>query len=65
LPILREVEQLLTFAQSNLANKNMAEIPKELFSKLEQTYALLAFDEPENSPFGYLLVGRWLEYFSL
>lgn len=51
----KEVEQLLTFAQSNLANKNMAEIPKELFSKLEQTYALLAFDEPENSPFGYLL----------
>jgi hypothetical protein len=30
--------------------------PPELFSKLEQTYALLAFDQPETSPFGYLLL---------
>ena len=31
------------------------EQPPPLFTKLEQTYALLAFDNPENSPFGYLM----------
>ncbi|KAL7073354.1 hypothetical protein ACQ4LE_006946 [Meloidogyne hapla] len=50
----KEVDKVLTFAQSNLADK-CSEIPQDLFAKLEQTYALLAFDNPETSPFGYLM----------
>lgn len=50
----KEVEKVLSFAQTNLADK-CANIPPELFTKLEQTYALLAFDNPENSPFGNLM----------
>jgi len=53
--IFREVEQVLNFAQSNLTEK-CADISPDLFNKLEQTYALLAFDNPESSPFGYLMV---------
>nr|CAD2147948.1 unnamed protein product [Meloidogyne enterolobii] len=50
----KEVDKVLSFAQSNLADK-CSDIPQELFAKLEQTYALLAFDNPETSPFGYLM----------
>ncbi|KAI3422076.1 Glucose-induced degradation complex subunit [Globodera pallida] len=50
----KNVDQVLNFSQQNLVDK-CKEIPAELFAKLEQTYALLAFDSPENSPFGYLM----------
>jgi len=49
----KDIEKVLIFAQENLMDKY--DQPPDLFAKLEQTYALLAFDNPENSPFGYLL----------
>jgi hypothetical protein len=62
--IFREVEQVLNFAQSNLTDI-CGQIPSELFTKLEQTYALLAFDNPENSPFGYLMVSLVLDIINI
>jgi|EndMetStandDraft_8_1072994.scaffolds.fasta_scaffold787228_1 hypothetical protein len=49
----RDVVQALQFAQDNLVDK--CEQNKEELEKLEQTYALLAFDRPEDSPFGKLM----------
>ncbi|KAI1719575.1 glucose-induced degradation protein 8 like protein [Ditylenchus destructor] len=49
----KDIDKVLSFAQDHLVDK--CEQPPELFTKLEQTYALLAFDNPENSPFGYLM----------
>lgn len=51
--IFRDVVQALQFAQNNLVEK--CENNKEELDKLEQTYALLAFDKPEDSPFGKLM----------
>lgn len=47
------MDKVLSFAQQYLSDK--CEQPPELFEKLEQTYALLAFENPEISPFGYLM----------
>uniref|UniRef100_A0A915DGZ7 CTLH domain-containing protein n=1 Tax=Ditylenchus dipsaci TaxID=166011 RepID=A0A915DGZ7_9BILA len=49
----KDIDKVLSFAQDYLLDK--CEQPPELFTKLEQTYALLAFDNPESSPFGYLM----------
>jgi len=49
----KKIERALNFAQENLMDKY--EQPPDLFVKLEQTYALLAFDRPECSPFSYLM----------
>lgn len=43
----------MSFAQDCLIDK--CDQPPDLFTKLEQTYALLAFDNPEQSPFGKLM----------
>lgn len=49
----RDIDKVLTFAEDCLKDK--CDQPPELFAKLEQTYALLAFDNPEQSPFGKLM----------
>lgn len=51
--MFRQVDQALQFAQTHLVDK--CEQNKEELDKLEQTYALLAFDKPEDSPFGKLM----------
>ncbi|XP_035210404.1 glucose-induced degradation protein 8 homolog isoform X2 [Stegodyphus dumicola] len=49
----RNIEEALKYAQEQLAERG--EENKEVLSELERTLALLAFDEPERSPFGDLL----------
>ncbi|KAK2154867.1 hypothetical protein LSH36_255g02024 [Paralvinella palmiformis] len=49
----RNVEGALDFARTHLAEKG--EESQEILSELERTLALLAFEEPEKSPFGELL----------
>jgi len=53
--LIREhnVEEALEFAQTHLAERG--EENAEILSELERTLALLAFEDPENSPFGELL----------
>uniref|UniRef100_A0A915IF42 CTLH domain-containing protein n=1 Tax=Romanomermis culicivorax TaxID=13658 RepID=A0A915IF42_ROMCU len=53
--LIREgkIEQALIFAQENLAEKG--EQNQNLLNELEQTMALLAFEQPEKSPFGQLM----------
>lgn len=49
----RNIEEALKYAQEQLAERG--EENKEVLAELERTLALLAFDEPERSPFGDLL----------
>ncbi|CAH1786029.1 unnamed protein product [Owenia fusiformis] len=49
----RNIEAALDFAQTHLAERG--EENPEILSELERTLALLAFEEPEASPFGELL----------
>ncbi|PRD26998.1 UNVERIFIED_CONTAM: Glucose-induced degradation protein 8-like protein [Trichonephila clavipes] len=49
----RNIEEALKYAQEQLAERG--EENREVLSELERTLALLAFDEPERSPFGDLL----------
>uniref|UniRef100_T1J9E3 CTLH domain-containing protein n=1 Tax=Strigamia maritima TaxID=126957 RepID=T1J9E3_STRMM len=49
----RNTEEALKFAQEQLAERG--EENQEVLSELERTLALLAFEEPERSPFGDLL----------
>ena len=49
----KNIESALDFAQTHLAERG--EENPEILAELERTLALLAFDEPENSPFGDLL----------
>lgn len=49
----RKIEEALKYAQEQLAERG--EENKEVLSELERTLALLAFDKPEQSPFGDLL----------
>lgn len=53
--LIREgnVEGALEYAQTHLAERG--EENPEILSELERTLALLAFEEPEKSPFGDLL----------
>lgn len=51
--MFRQLDEALEFAQKHLADK--CDQSAEQMQKLEQTYALLAFDAPENSPFGHLM----------
>ncbi|XP_023234918.1 glucose-induced degradation protein 8 homolog [Centruroides vittatus] len=53
--LIREqnIEEALKYAQDQLAERG--EENREILSELERTLALLAFDEPEKSPFGELL----------
>ena len=50
---LRETEAALEFAQAQLAEQG--EESRECLTEMERTLALLAFDNPEESPFGDLL----------
>ena len=50
---LRETESALEFAQTQLAEQG--EESRECLTEMERTLALLAFDNPEDSPFGDLL----------
>ena len=47
------VEGALDYAQTHLAERG--EENPEILSELERTLALLAFEDPEKSPFGDLL----------
>ena len=49
----RKVEAALTFAQTHLAERG--EENETMLGELEKSLALLAFDNPEASPFGELL----------
>lgn len=49
----RETELALEFAQTQLAEQG--EESRECLTEMERTLALLAFDNPEDSPFGDLL----------
>ena len=49
----RNIEGALDFAQLHLAERG--EENPEILSELERTLALLAFEDPESSPFGDLL----------
>ncbi|XP_064602450.1 glucose-induced degradation protein 8 homolog [Liolophura sinensis] len=49
----RNIEGALEFAQTHLAERG--EENPEILNELERTLALLAFEEPESSPFGELL----------
>ena len=49
----KDVQGALDFAQSHLAERG--EENPEILSELERTLALLAFEDPLNSPFGELL----------
>jgi len=53
--LIREqrVEEALAYAQSHLAEQG--EENPEILSELERVLALLAFEDPDNSPFGELL----------
>lgn len=48
-----QVEEALAFAQSHLSEAG--EEDPSVLSELERTVALLAFEDPTNSPFGDLL----------
>uniref|UniRef100_A0A8C7DQK4 GID complex subunit 8 homolog n=1 Tax=Oncorhynchus kisutch TaxID=8019 RepID=A0A8C7DQK4_ONCKI len=50
---LQETESALEFAQTQLAEQG--EESRECLTEMERTLALLAFDNPEESPFGDLL----------
>ncbi|UYV72659.1 GID8 [Cordylochernes scorpioides] len=50
----RQVEDALEYAQQNLAERGLEN--SAVLAEMERTIALLAFDEPENSPFGDLLL---------
>lgn len=50
---MKDVEGALEFAQSHLAERG--EENTEILVELERTLAMLAFDNPESSPFGDLL----------
>ena len=49
----QNIEGALTFAQTHMAERG--EENPEILNELERTLALLAFEDPENSPFGDLL----------
>lgn len=49
----KNVEEALQFAQLHLAERGEAD--PEILNELERTLALLAFEDPESSPFGELL----------
>ncbi|KAL5007203.1 hypothetical protein ScPMuIL_016009 [Solemya velum] len=49
----KNIEDALLYAQTHLAERG--EENPEILSEMERTLALLAFEEPENSPFGELL----------
>ncbi len=49
----KNVESALEFAQTHLAEQG--EQSPDILTELERTLALLAFEEPESSPFGELL----------
>ena len=49
----RNIEDALDYAQSHLAERG--EENPDILSELERTLALLAFEDPEKSPFGELL----------
>lgn len=49
----KNIEDALIYAQTHLAERG--EENPEILSEMERTLALLAFEEPENSPFGELL----------
>ncbi|KAL3841679.1 hypothetical protein ACJMK2_019791 [Sinanodonta woodiana] len=49
----KNIEGALDYAQTHLAERG--EENPEILSELERTLALLAFEEPEKSPFGELL----------
>jgi len=49
----KDIEEALKFAQDNLADQG--EENSGVLSELERTLALLAFEDPERSPFGDLL----------
>lgn len=49
----KSVEDALKFAQMHLAERGESDM--EILAELERTLALLAFEDPENSPFGELL----------
>lgn len=49
----KNIEEALDFAQTHLAERG--EENPEILAELERTLALLAFEEPEVSPFGELL----------
>lgn len=49
----KDVEGALQYAQTHLSER--VEENPEVLSELEKTLALLAFENPENSPFGELL----------
>ena len=49
----RNIEAALDYAQTHLAERG--EENPDILTELERTLALLAFEEPEKSPFGELL----------
>ena len=49
----RKVEEALAFAQAHLAERG--EENEQILAELEKSLALLAFENPENSPFAELL----------
>lgn len=49
----RNTEEALKFAQEQLSERG--EENQDILIELERTLALLAFEEPEQSPFGDLL----------
>ena len=49
----QNIEGALTFAQTHMAERG--EENPEILNELERTLALLAFEDPESSPFGDLL----------
>ncbi|CAD5223861.1 unnamed protein product [Bursaphelenchus okinawaensis] len=51
----KDDEEALDFAQKYLADKCDDNTSQEQMTLLEQTYALLAFEKPEESPFGHLM----------
>ncbi|CAD5231156.1 unnamed protein product [Bursaphelenchus xylophilus] len=51
----KDDDEALDFAQKYLADKCDNNTSREQMSLLEQTYALLAFEKPEESPFGHLM----------
>lgn len=49
----QNIEGALVFAQTHMAERG--EENPDILTELERTLALLAFEDPENSPFGDLL----------
>lgn len=48
-----KIEEALSFAQEQLSESGEAD--PAILNELERTMALLAFEEPDKSPFGNLL----------